>query len=98
MARHAATNMQTEPAAIIGAISTAVASILALLVAFGLDITQEQQVAILAVVAAVGPIVVALLIRPKVVSPATADKAVNEAVESELRTAAESDGFNGSAG
>lgn len=79
MARHAATNMQTEPAAIIGAISMAVASVLSLLVAFGLNITEEQQVAILAVVASVGPLVVALLIRPKVVSPATADQAVADA-------------------
>lgn len=74
------TNMQTEPAAIIGAIGTAVASVLTVLVAFGLDITEEQQTAILGVVASVGPLVVALLIRPKVVSPATADRAVAEAV------------------
>ncbi|HCS2945826.1 TPA: hypothetical protein OQU49_004444, partial [Shigella flexneri] len=51
--------MNREPAAIIGAVSAAVASILACLVAFGLDITPDQQTAILAVIAGVGPIVVA---------------------------------------
>ncbi|UFU03423.1 hypothetical protein LQF12_02095 [Ruania suaedae] len=61
--------MTREPAAIIGAIGTAVGAILALLVAFGIDVTEEQQTAILGVVAAVGPIVVGLLIRGKV-SPA----------------------------
>lgn len=55
-----------EPAAVIGLVTTAVASVLAVLVAFGIDLTSEQQVAILGVVAGVGPIVAALLIRRKV--------------------------------
>lgn len=65
--------MQTEPAAIIGAIGTAVAAVVALLVAFGLPLTADQQAAILAVVAPVGTLVVALVIRPRVYSPASAD-------------------------
>lgn len=77
--RAAAPTMQTEPATIIGLVSTAVAAIVALLVAFGLPITDAQQVAILGVVAGVGPIVVALLIRPRVYSPASADAAVEVA-------------------
>lgn len=56
----------TEPAVIVGAISAVVASILVLLVAFGFDITPDQTAAILGVVAAVGPIVAALVIRRKV--------------------------------
>lgn len=56
----------TEPAVIVGAISAVVAAILALLVAFGFDITPDQSVAILGVVAAVGPFVAALVIRRKV--------------------------------
>ncbi len=58
--------MKREPAITVGTISAAGAAILTLLVAFGLDITEEQQTAILGVVAAVGPIVTGLLIRRKV--------------------------------
>ena len=58
--------MKTEPAVTIGAVTSAVASLLALLVAFGVDLTQEQQVAVLGVVAAVGPLVAAVLTRRKV--------------------------------
>jgi len=58
--------MKHEPAISIGAISAAVAAVLTLLVAFGIDVTEEQQTAILGVVAAVGPIVAGLLIRRKV--------------------------------
>lgn len=58
--------MKREPAITVGTISAAVAAILALLVAFGLDVTEEQQTAILGVVAAIGPLVAGLLIRHKV--------------------------------
>lgn len=68
--------MYKEPSALIGAISTAVAAVLALLVAFGIDLTDTQQTAILTVIAGVGPIVAALLIRSKVYSPATRDAEV----------------------
>lgn len=61
--------MNKEPAALIGAIGTAVAAVVTLLVAFGVDLTPEQQAAILGVFATVAPIVVALLIRPNVASP-----------------------------
>ena len=61
--------MKNEPAITIGTISAAVAAILALLVAFGLDLTEVQTGAILAVVAAVGPIVGAVITRARV-SPA----------------------------
>ncbi len=65
-ARRKDNTMKREPAITVGTISAAVAAILTLLVAFGLDITEEQQTAILGVVAAVGPIVTGLLIRRKV--------------------------------
>lgn len=58
--------MRKEPAITLGTISAAVAAILTLLVAFGLDISEDQQTAILGVVATVGPIVAGLLIRRKV--------------------------------
>lgn len=58
--------MTNEPAVTIGAVSALVASAIALLVAFGVDITPDQRAAILAFVAAVGPLASALLIRRKV--------------------------------
>ena len=58
--------MKREPAITVGTISAAVAAVLTLLVAFGLDITEEQQTAILGVVAALGPIITGLLIRRRV--------------------------------
>ena len=56
----------TEPAISIGAITAAVAALIALLVAFGVDFTQSQQVAILGTIAGLGPIVAAILTRAKV--------------------------------
>lgn len=57
---------QREPAVVIGTVTAAVASVLALLVAFGVELTQDQQVAVLGVVAGVGPLVAAVLTRRKV--------------------------------
>jgi hypothetical protein len=62
--------MNKEPAFILGAVGTAVASVMALLIAFGLDLTQDQQLAILRVIAGVGPLVLGLVIRLKVWAPA----------------------------
>jgi len=61
--------VKKEPAITIGTISAAVAAVLALLVAFGIPVTDDQQTAILGVVAALGPIVTGLIVRRKV-SPA----------------------------
>jgi len=74
--------MYREPAAIIGAISTAVTAVLALLVAFGIDLTDGQQAAILGVIAGVGPVVTGILIRRTVYSPATRDAQVAAAATS----------------
>jgi ABC-type multidrug transport system fused ATPase/permease subunit len=60
-----------EPSAIIGGITGLVTAILALLVAFKIPLTMEQQVAILGVVAAVAPFIASLVIRQNVASPAT---------------------------
>lgn len=57
----------TEPAITIGGVSAGIAAIIALLVAFGIPITEDQQIAILGVVAAVGPIVTAIITRRFVV-------------------------------
>ena len=58
--------MKNEPAITIGTITAAVAAVLALLIAFGVDLTDEQTAAILGLVAAVGPIVAAILTRRRV--------------------------------
>lgn len=71
--------MQTEPAQIIGWLTGAATAIIALLVAFGLDIDQTQQAAILGVVAVVAPIIAGLVIRFKVFSPATTERLVDQA-------------------
>lgn len=73
--------MQTEPAVIIGSITAVVTAILALLVAFGMDISPDQQAAILGMVAAVAPIVAAVFIRQRVFSPATTQRIANQAAE-----------------
>lgn len=64
--------MDKEPAVILGMVGTAVASVLALLVAFFVPITADQQKAILGVVGGVGPLVIALLIRQQVTPEARA--------------------------
>lgn len=66
-----------EPAVLIGSAGGAVGAILSLLVAFGLDLSEDQQAAILGVVAAVVPIISAILIRRKV-SPVDAGSTVDD--------------------
>jgi len=56
-----------EPALTTGSLVALVTAILALLVAFGAQITTEQREAILGLVAVVAPVAVAVLIRPHVI-------------------------------
>lgn len=58
--------MTNEPLITVASITAGVTALLTLLVAFGLDLSGEQQTAILGVVAVVAPVVVALVTRPKV--------------------------------
>lgn len=58
--------MKTEPALTVGAITAAVSAILALLVAFGLDLSDDQTAAILGVVAVLAPLVATAITRGKV--------------------------------
>ncbi len=69
--------MQTDPSGVVGTISAAVGATLALLVAFGVDLTPGQIEAILGVVATVGPIVVAILIRRHAWAPASHEATLN---------------------
>lgn len=65
--------MRTEPALIVSAITAAAAAILALLAAFGLDLTGDQQTAILGVLTVLGPLVAGAITRGKVFSPASVE-------------------------
>ncbi len=58
--------MNREPVLKAGVAGTVVAAILTLLTSFGLDITDDQQSAVLGFVAVVFPLVVALFVRPSV--------------------------------
>jgi len=73
MATHLAipTAAEREPALVIGLITAAVASVLVLLAAFGVQLTPEQQVAVIGVIAGVGPLITAIISRTKVTSTAT---------------------------
>lgn len=64
----------TEPVLSAGVITTAVTAALALLVAFGLELTDEQRTAILGAAAVVAPLVAAWWGRRKAYSPATVAK------------------------
>lgn len=55
-----------EPAVTAGGITALIAALLALGIAFGLPITDQQREAILGVVVIVAPLAVALLVRPHV--------------------------------
>lgn len=74
--------LATEPARLVGLVTTVVTSVLALLVALGLPISDELTVAILGLVAGVGPLVAGVIIRGRVYSPATTGKLVAAGIES----------------
>lgn len=61
-----------EPAVTVAGITAAVSALIALGIAFGLPITDDQTAAILGVVAVVGPLVVGFVTRGKV-SPTAAE-------------------------
>ena len=58
-----------EPALTVGAVVALVGAVLTLLIAFGVDLTEEQQNAILRVVAIAAPLVAAVVTR-RFVTPA----------------------------
>jgi hypothetical protein len=71
--------MNTEPSAIVGTITAAVTAVLALLVAYQVDISQDQQTAILGVTAVVAPLVASLVIRTRVFSPKSTESIAQQA-------------------
>lgn len=58
--------MTSEPLWTVAGLTAGVTALIALLTAFGLDLTEAQSTAILGVVAVVAPTVVALIARSKV--------------------------------
>jgi hypothetical protein len=58
--------MTREPLVTAATITALVTALIGLLVAFGVDLTDDQQTAVLGVVAVVAPLVVALFTRSKV--------------------------------
>lgn len=68
------TSQASEPLLTVGSITAGVAALIALVTAFGLDLSVEQQTAILGVVAVLAPLVVAAVGRSRVYSPATVSR------------------------
>ena len=64
----------TQPLLSVGTITAAGTAVLALVAAFGLNLTDDQQAAVLGVLGVAAPIVVALWGRRKVYAPATVAK------------------------
>lgn len=71
----------TDPSTLFGSLVTFAGAVLALVVAFGLDLSAEQVERILAALAAAGPLVTAWLIRRKAYAPATVDKLTGPVVD-----------------
>lgn len=73
-------NLQQEPARIITAIVVLIEALVVLGVAFGLNITPEQTVAMTGAVMAIGGVISATMIRNRVFAPATVETVVANAV------------------
>lgn len=72
-------NTTSEPVITVATITAAVSAIIALLVAFGLDLSDDQRNAILGVVAVVAPIIAGALARGYVTPVPKANAAVEQA-------------------
>lgn len=70
-------DMKSEPSVIVGGITAFVTAAIGLVVAFGLDITEEQKNAILAMTAVLAPVLASVVIRSKVYAPATVQEIVD---------------------
>lgn len=68
---------QKEPAVLVGLVVAAVAAIIALATAFGLNLSDAQKIAILGVFGPVYALVQAWVTRGKVYSPATVAEVTN---------------------
>lgn len=66
-----AANSPGEPALTVAGVAAGVGALLALLVAFGVDLSDTQRDALLSVVLVVGPLVLGWITRAKVFAPKT---------------------------
>ena len=73
--------MNREPAAIIGFIPAATSALIALVVAFGLDLSKDQTTAIVGLVAVVAPVVAGFVTRTQVTPVAGQHRAERGAVD-----------------
>ena len=69
--------MKYEPLISVSSIVAAATAVVALLVAFGVPLTEDQKVAILGVVGVVAPVIVALVTRGKVTPNAAVVEGLN---------------------
>lgn len=73
-------DVKNEPVVVGGLVTGLVTAVLALIIAFGVDLSQEQQVAILGVVTALIALV-AFLVRRKTYGPVTVQNAMKPSPE-----------------
>lgn len=71
----------SDPSGLYGSVVSLIGAVLALLVAFGVDLTDEQTAVILGVATAAGPIVTAVLIRRRAWAPESHQAATERAYE-----------------
>lgn len=76
--------MDREPAVIISTLTAAATAILALLVAYGFDVSDQQQQAILGVVAVAAPIIAGIVTRSSVWAPASVEAVKQDAYRAGL--------------
>jgi hypothetical protein len=71
-------NMSNEPTRIVGYVTTMVGAIIGVLIAFGINIDDDQRNALLTAIGAFVPVAIVMveLIRSRVVSPAATGEAV----------------------
>ena len=69
--------MKYEPLISVSSIVAAATAVVALLVAFGVQLTEDQKVAILGVVGVIAPVIVALVTRGKVTPNAAVVEGLN---------------------
>ncbi len=74
-----------EPVLSTASIVTVVTAILAMLVSFGLPLSDDQQAAVLGAIAVVAPVVLGLVARSKAWAPLTVRKTVQAEVAKALR-------------
>lgn len=75
-------NLEREPSQIIGYITAVATAIIALLVAYGFDIDQTKQAAILGVIAVLAPAIAGIVIRFNVWAPQSVQSEVDAAAAS----------------